>query len=94
MIERFLGRELDDEEQTVLRHVETEWSVTNIREQDQASGWAFTIGLFENFGHPEVTIFGMNERRMWDLMKALSGDSAPPAPYAQFAELVESVRGE
>src|SRR5262249_28745897 len=23
-------------------------------------GWAFTIGLFENFGHPEVTIFGMS----------------------------------
>ena len=31
-----------------------------MREQDVAPGWAFTIGLFENFRHPEVTIFGMN----------------------------------
>ena len=63
MIERFRDRELGEDEQEVLRHVESYgWSVTNIREQDGASGWAFTIGLFENFGHPEVAIFGMTAK--------------------------------
>ena len=63
MIERFLGRELDEQEQELPRQVEKfGWSITNIREQDGAPGWAFTIGLFENFGHPEVTIFGMDAK--------------------------------
>lgn len=63
MIDRFRGRELDESEQEVLSHVERHgWSVTNIREEDGAPGWAFTIGLFESFGHPEVTIFGMDQK--------------------------------
>ena len=61
MIERFRGRELDESEREVLGHVERHgWNVTNIHERDGAPGWAFTIGLFETFGHPEVAIFGMD----------------------------------
>ena len=60
MIERFQGRELDDGERKVIDQIELHgWNVTNIREQDGVPGWAFTIGLFENYGHPEVLIFGM-----------------------------------
>lgn len=60
MIERFRGRDLDEKEQAVLGHVErVGWSVTNVSEQDGVPGWSFTIGLFENFDHPEVAIFGM-----------------------------------
>lgn len=63
MIERFRDRELDEGEREVVDHVERHgWSVTNIREEAGAPGWAFTVGLFENFGHPEVTIFGMDLR--------------------------------
>jgi len=63
MIERFRRRELDESEREVLSHVERHgWNVTNIREQDGAPGWAFTIGLFETFGHPEIAVFGMDQR--------------------------------
>jgi len=61
VLERFQGRDLDDKERNLLGHIrQNGWSVTNIREQDGVPGWAFTIGLFENFEHPEVTIFGLN----------------------------------
>jgi hypothetical protein len=61
MIERFQNRELDEGERNVPGHIENHgWNVTNIREQDGQPGWAFTIGLFENFGHPEMVIFGLN----------------------------------
>jgi Domain of unknown function (DUF4262) len=60
VIDRFQGRELDESERKVLGHIENHgWSVTNIREKDGALGWAFTVGLFENYGHPEVVIFGL-----------------------------------
>jgi hypothetical protein len=60
MIERFRDREPDESEQEVLSHVERHgWNVTNIREEDGTPGWAFTIGLFETFGHPEVAILGI-----------------------------------
>lgn len=60
MIERFKDLELDERDRKVLNDVERHgWSVTNIRDQDGAPGWAFTVGLFENYGHPEVVIFGM-----------------------------------
>jgi hypothetical protein len=60
MIERFQGRELDESERNILSHVEDYgWSIVNIREPEGLPGWAFTVGLYENFGHPEVTIFGM-----------------------------------
>lgn len=60
MIERFKNRKLDAQETTVLGHIESHgWSVTNIREEHGRPGWSFTIGLFENYGHPEVILFGL-----------------------------------
>jgi hypothetical protein len=62
MIARFESLELDDTERSVLGHIETHcWNVTNIRGEDGSPGWAFTIGLYENYRHPEVIIFGMSE---------------------------------
>lgn len=57
MLSRFKSRELDDQELRVLSHIEQHgWNVTNIREQDGNPGWAFTIGLFESYGHAEVNV--------------------------------------
>ncbi len=62
MIRRFEGRCLDPSEQKVITHVEGHgWSVTNIEERSDSVGWSFTVGLFENYKHPEVIIFGMGQ---------------------------------
>lgn len=60
MLKRFQGRDLDEQERNVLQQIEChDWSITDIREEDGKPGWAFTIGLFEKFNHPEITIFGL-----------------------------------
>lgn len=75
MIERFKERELDDRERKVLGDVEEHgWNVTNILERDGAPGWAFTIGLFENYGHPEVTIFGMTPENRHAILNWIGGN--------------------
>jgi len=83
MIERFRGRQLDEDERNVLGHVERHgWSVTNIREQDGAPGWAFTIGLFENFGHPEVVIFGMDPQVRHSILNFIGKNVREGNPFA------------
>ena len=51
---------LDDEK--LLSDVkEYGWHVLKIFEKNQTPGWAFSIGLFENFNHPEIIVFGLND---------------------------------
>jgi Domain of unknown function (DUF4262) len=35
------------------------WHVIKIQEEAGTSGWAFSVGLYHSFGHPEVAIFGL-----------------------------------
>src|SRR5262245_53678002 len=35
------------------------WHVILIPEEDGTPGWAFSIGLFRTFGHPEIAVFGL-----------------------------------
>jgi hypothetical protein len=82
MIERFQGRELDESERNVLNHVENYgWSVTIIREQNGSPGWAFTVGLFENFGHPEVTIFGMEPKTRHSILNWIAKNVSEGKPF-------------
>lgn len=46
------------------------WHVVKILEKDDTPGWAFSIGLYKNFHHPEIVVFGLNE----DLMHYLIND--------------------
>jgi hypothetical protein len=39
--------------------VEFGWHVALIPEDDEGTAFAFSIGLFTNFGHPEVILFGL-----------------------------------
>lgn len=49
----------DDLEGEILASVETVgWHVCVVAEDEEGPGFAFSIGLFESFGHPEVICFG------------------------------------
>jgi Domain of unknown function (DUF4262) len=87
VIERFEGRELDESERKVLGHVGHHgWSVTNIREEDGAPGWSFTIGLFENFGHPEVAIFGMPSETRHSILNWIGKNVREGKPFTSGRE--------
>jgi hypothetical protein len=82
VIERFRDRELDESERNVLGHIENHgWSVTNIREENGAPGWAFTIGFFEKFGHPEVVIFGMTPETRHSILNWIGQNLREGKPF-------------
>lgn len=46
----------------VLREIHTDgWQITGVlaREQDKGPDFAYSIGLFHSFGHPEIILFGL-----------------------------------
>jgi hypothetical protein len=51
---------LDDHDRKLLSDVDrVGWHLVMIPEEDEAPGWAFSVGLFKSFGHPEVVVFGL-----------------------------------
>lgn len=87
MLARFQNRKLDEQELNVVSIVERYgWSVTNIREQDGAPGWSFTIGLFENFAHPEVTIFGMSSDSRQSILNWIGQNVRNGQPFTSGVE--------
>lgn len=50
----------DSGQQKVVADVERYgWHVRKISEDGSTPGWAFTVGLWHTFGHPEVAMFGL-----------------------------------
>ena len=50
----------DDRERKVVSDIEEfGWHVAMIPEDDEGPSFAYSIGLFKNFGHPEIIIFGL-----------------------------------
>jgi len=51
----------DDGDRQVLNDIaEYGWHVVKVLEEGDTPGWAFTIGLTKNYGHPEIVVFGLN----------------------------------
>jgi hypothetical protein len=44
------------------------WHVMNVLPERDEPGWAFTIGLYETFRHPEVILFGLRGDTMHHLL--------------------------
>jgi hypothetical protein len=60
MSQRPLPTPKDDTDRWVLETVERDgWAVLAIKEEDYHPGYAFSVGLFRNFGHPELLIMGI-----------------------------------
>ena len=51
------------------------WHVVRALERHRGRGFAYTIGLFKNYGHPEVIAFGLPPDRLHALLN-LVGDEA------------------
>jgi hypothetical protein len=44
----------------IAHHIrETGWFVYGVEHDDRGPGWAYTIGLSERYGHPELAVTGM-----------------------------------
>ena len=51
---------LSEDEITVLKkREEQQWFVNKIMEDSKGPGFAYSFGLYEEFGHPEIIIYGL-----------------------------------
>ena len=58
----------------VLRDIQrVGWHVTGVfaSKGEQGPEWAFSIGLFQSFGHPEVIVFGLPFKRWMDVVTVI-----------------------
>src|SRR5262245_36961608 len=56
----------------VIRDVNTHgWHVVKVSALDEHPGWAFSIGLFYTFRHPEILMFGLSLDLMHRLINSL-----------------------
>jgi uncharacterized protein DUF4262 len=81
------------DDQKVLDDVaEYGWHVIKIPPVSDTPGWAFSIGLYRTFHHPEIVVFGLNHELMHSIINSIgseikSGKSFKPD--TPFSELIE-----
>jgi hypothetical protein len=62
---RTLDEADDDAERKVIHDVTSHgWHVVSVLEDEEGPGFAFTIGLFTTFGHPELVMVGLGREVM------------------------------
>ncbi|MBC8028777.1 MAG: DUF4262 domain-containing protein [Pyrinomonadaceae bacterium] len=85
---------MDKAERGVVSDVEEYgWSVMRVMEGDQGPGFAFTIGLYHTFKHPEILMIGLDIDFMSRILNNL-GDDVKKGVYheagKQYSEVVET----
>ena len=67
---------IDPRDQKVLDDISRYgWHVVKVFEDDAGPGFAFTIGLFESYGHPEVIAFGLPLDRLHAILNLVGVDA-------------------
>jgi len=62
MIRTLSDPDINDIDRSILQNIEQfTWHVSRVDAVGNRPGWAFTIGLFAKFQHPEIVLFGLPE---------------------------------
>jgi hypothetical protein len=63
-----------DDEKLLADVREYGWHVIKVPDTEETPGWAFSIGLFRNFNHPEIIIFGLGLDVSHDVINAVGDE--------------------
>jgi len=81
------------DDQKLLRDVaDYGWHVIKVLDQAGAPGWAYSIGLFHNFGHPEIIVFGEGLDLMHSIINSIGDDVRSGKTFEvdkQYPDLIE-----
>ena len=84
----------DASEQKVLDDVAQHgWHVIKVLETNDSPGWAFSIGLYRTFNHPEVVVFGLNDDLMHSVINSVGDDVRAGKRFEegkQYSNLIEA----
>lgn len=50
------------------------WHVMRVLDESERPGWAYSIGLYRNFGHPEILVFGLDPDLMHSIINSIGDD--------------------
>jgi Domain of unknown function (DUF4262) len=69
------------------------WHVMLVLDTPQTPGWAYSVGLFKSFNHPEIVVFGLDVELMQIMINEI-GDGAKRGKQfkvgEQYADLIDS----
>ena len=87
---------LDDAERKALADVsEFGLHVVLVLPEGDTPGWAYSVGLFHNFSHPEVVVFGLRREVAHHLLNHLADEIRAGnrfEPGGEYPDLLEGVR--
>lgn len=64
----------DDFEEKLVSNVRTHGcSIVNVHTHEQRAGWAFSIGYYINYAHPEVIVFGLSQSTAHSILNDICG---------------------
>lgn len=62
-------------DRTLIENVQRHgWQVVGVTAEDGSTGWAFSVGLYYTFGHPEVVLFGRTTEAMHAALDTVGRD--------------------
>src|SRR5262245_35818580 len=80
-------------EQKLLADVaEYGWHVMKVLETEETPSWAYAIGLYKNFQHPEILVFGLDLDLMHHIVNAIGEDARRGKKFEaneSYADLIE-----
>jgi hypothetical protein len=71
------------------------WHVIKVLEDDEGPGFAFTIGLFKRFRHPELIVFGLPLDTMHEMLNTAGEAVRAGRPYesgGSYDDILETYR--
>ena len=74
----------DDTDRKLLEDVDQHgWHIIRVPGSDEVPSWAFSIGVFHTFGHPEIVVFGLPLENLHQIINSIGrairqGGSFPP----------------
>src|SRR6266576_3520794 len=69
------------------------WHVMKVRELSDAPGWAYSIGLYRTFNHPEIVVFGLNADLMHSMINFMGTDIRSGKRFEEgkpYSDLIEA----
>lgn len=69
------------------------WHVIKVLDQADAPGWAYSVGLFQNFAHPEIIVFGLDLDLMHSIINSIGAEVRSGKTFEidnNYSELIEA----
>ena len=93
-MKRALREPRDDDDRQVLRDVvESGCHVVGVLADQQGPAFAYSIGLFHNYDHPEILLFGLDHTIMQQLINRMRDEIQEGARYVSHSRYDSIIQG-